>query len=125
MSPRHEKPVAALLPGGHDVTFAEIEVTLARLVRDGRRTRLECPILPAPFHLVGGVLDWDALAWKDRLSVLRMATPLRLARRSLQSGAARIAASPGETVENWLVRNGQTARLREMLWNPLVLAALR
>ncbi len=33
-------------------------------------------------------------------------------------------ASPGETVENWLIRNGQTARLREMLWDPLALAAL-
>jgi glucose-6-phosphate dehydrogenase assembly protein OpcA len=28
-----------LLPGGHDVPFAEIEVTLARLVRDGRRRK--------------------------------------------------------------------------------------
>ena len=34
------------------------------------------------------------------------------------------AASPGETVENWLIRNGQTPRLREMLWDPLALAAL-
>ena len=35
-----------------------------------------------------------------------------------------MAASPGETVENWLIRNGQTPRLREMLWDPLALAAL-
>jgi hypothetical protein len=34
------------------------------------------------------------------------------------------AASPGETVENWLIRNGQTARIREMLWDPLALASL-
>jgi hypothetical protein len=27
-------------------------------------------------------------------------------------------------VENWLVRNGQSVRLRELLWDPLVLAAL-
>jgi hypothetical protein len=32
--------------------------------------------------------------------------------------------SPGETVDGWLVRNGQTPRLREMLWEPLALAAL-
>ena len=30
---------SGLLPGGHDVTFAEIEVTLARLLRDGRRRK--------------------------------------------------------------------------------------
>jgi glucose-6-phosphate dehydrogenase assembly protein OpcA len=33
------KAASALLPGGRDVPFAEIEATLARLVRDGRRRR--------------------------------------------------------------------------------------
>jgi squalene-associated FAD-dependent desaturase len=92
--------------------------------RGGRRTRLECPSLPAPLHLIAGVFDWEALTWKDRISILRMRTPLRLARRELRPGARAIAASPGETVENWLIRNGQTSRLREMLWDPLALAAL-
>ena len=54
----------------------------------------------------------------------RHGAPLRLARRALQPGRRVKAASPGETVENWLIRNGQTARLREMLWDPLALAAL-
>ena len=53
-----------------------------------------------------------------------MAGPLRRARRELAPGARAIAASPGETVDAWLIRNGQTARLREMLWEPLALAAL-
>src|SRR5260370_17036002 len=30
----------------------------------------------------------------------------------------------GETVENWLIGNGHTARIRELLWDPLALAAL-
>ena len=64
------------------------------------------------------------LGWRDRAAILRMAAPLRLARRALEPGASAIAASPGETVENWLIRNGQTARLRELLWDPLALAAL-
>jgi hydroxysqualene dehydroxylase len=97
--------------------------------RGGRPSRLECPDLPSPFHLAAGVLDWNALEWRDRLSILRMAGPLRAARRELRprkpwSGPALIAASPDETVENWLIRNGQTPRLREMLWEPLALAAL-
>ena len=87
--------------------------------RAGRRSRLVCPPLPAPLHLLAGVMEWDALDWTDRLSVLRMATPLKLAR-----DPDRLAASPGETVESWLVRHGQTERLREMLWRPLALAAL-
>ena len=53
MSPRHEKPVAALLPGGRDVTFAEIEVTLARLVRDGRRKRGPARALTATVIVIG------------------------------------------------------------------------
>jgi hydroxysqualene dehydroxylase len=92
--------------------------------RRGRRSRLSCPALPAPWHLLAGVMEWDALDWSDRVSILRMATPLKVARRALRPGARRIAASPGETVEGWLVRNGQTARIRELLWNPLALAAL-
>lgn len=92
--------------------------------RRGVRSRLDLPTLPPPLHLIAGVFDWPALTWKDRLSVLRMRTPIRLARRALEPGSHAIAASPGETVENWLIRNGQTARLREMLWDPLALAAL-
>lgn len=100
------------------------QLSITMIDRDGRRSRLACPMLPSPLHLVGGVVEWEALSWGDRLSVLRMAKPLRVARRSLRPGATAIAASPGETVDAWLVRNGQTARIREMLWEPLALAAL-
>jgi hydroxysqualene dehydroxylase len=126
-----------VLTGAYVETFAFLDAIGARdhvrwqpglavtmVDRAGRRTRLECPNLPPPLHLVAGVLDWDALGWRDRLSVLRMATPLRNARRALQPGSTALAASPGETVTNWLIRNGQTARIREMLWDPLALAAL-
>jgi hydroxysqualene dehydroxylase len=100
------------------------QLGVTMIERSGRRSRLECPDLPPPFHLLAGVLDWDALRWRDRLSVLKMGAPLRLARRALTPGSREVAASPGETVENWLIRNGQTARVRELLWDPLALAAL-
>ncbi|MES1254505.1 MAG: hydroxysqualene dehydroxylase HpnE [Acidobacteriota bacterium] len=89
----------------------------------GVRTRLVCPPLPAPLHLLAGIIDWDGIGCRDKLAALRMATPLRLAQREAR-GEAVAAASPGETVDAWLVRNGQTARLRDMLWHPLALAAL-
>ena len=104
--------------------------------RQGRRSRLRLPPLPAPLNLVGGLFDWEALGWGDRLAALRLAGPIRIAQEGMRAEgkgqraegrgqkASRIAASPGETVEEWLIHNGQTARLREMLWEPLALAAL-
>jgi squalene-associated FAD-dependent desaturase len=100
------------------------QLAVTMVDRAGKRTRLSCPAsLPAPLHLFAGLLDWDALSWRDRAAVAGMATPLRNARRELAGSNVR-AASTDETVEQWLVRNGQTPRLREMLWDPLALAAL-
>lgn len=110
--------------GASDHVRIQPRLSVTMIDRAGRQSRLECPALPSPLHLLAGVVEWDALAWRDRLSVFGMARPLRLAQRELQPGSRRIAASPGETVDNWLIRNGQTARLREMLWEPLALAAL-
>jgi hydroxysqualene dehydroxylase len=110
--------------GATDRVRIQPQLAVTMIDSRGRRSRLTCPTLPAPLHLLAGVLEWDALAWPDRLSVIGMATSLRHARRALRPGSTRQAASPGETVENWLIRNGQTRRIREMLWHPLALAAL-
>jgi len=101
----------------------EPRLAVTMVDRAGRQSRLSCPSLPPPLHLIAGIFDWEALSWRDRLSVTGMATPLKNARRELHGSGIK-AASSGETVENWLVRNGQTARLRELLWDPLALAAL-
>src|SRR5436190_23487618 len=51
---------------------------------EGRRSVLRCPRWPAPLHLLGGVLGWDALPIREKLGALRLAGDLR--RRS--NGAA-------------------------------------
>ena len=91
------------------------------LDRELRRSRLRCPSLPSPLHLLAGVLGWDALSWRDRLSVLRMAAPLLRARAAIARGD--VDRSPG-TVSEWLSRYGQHGRVREWLWEPLAVAAL-
>jgi squalene-associated FAD-dependent desaturase len=98
--------------------LVRIEPTLAvtMIDRHGRTSRLRCPALPAPFHLLAGVMRWNALGWRDRIAVLRMARPIRAAQRRVEAG--------DRTVEQWLIDHGQTPRLRELLWDPLALAAL-
>ena len=81
----------------------------------GRRSRLVCPLLPPPLNLAAGVLRWQALGWRDRLSALRMGTTIRNLPRP---------ADKAESVRQWLVRNGQTDRVIEVLWEPLAVAAL-
>jgi hydroxysqualene dehydroxylase len=105
--------------GAADHVRQQPQLRVTTIDRRGRVSRLDCPNLPPPLHLLAGLMEWDALDWKDRIAALQMATPLKLARRK-----DRLAASPTETVESWLGRYGQTERLREMLWRPLVLAAL-
>ena len=48
MSAREAKMAKGLLPGGTDVPFAEIEVTLARLVRDAAAASAGPPGPPPP-----------------------------------------------------------------------------
>jgi hydroxysqualene dehydroxylase len=110
--------------GALDRVRVQPQLAVTMIDTRGRRSRLVCPALPSPLHLLAGVLEWDALSWRDRVSVLGMSTPIRVARRELASGSTLHAASAGETVEAFLIRNGQTPRIREMLWDPLALAAL-
>jgi squalene-associated FAD-dependent desaturase len=110
--------------GAADHVRLQPQLAVTMIDRAGQSSRLACPQLPSPLHLVAGVLEWEALSWRDRLSMAGMVRPLKNARRELAGDASAKAASPGETVEAWLVRNGQTPRICEMLWDPLALAAL-
>lgn len=78
--------------------------------RAGRASRLVCPRLPSPLHLLAGVMRWEALDWRDRLAVVRIHSAMRVAAAG--------------TVREWLIRHGQTPRLIELLWEPLAIAAL-
>jgi squalene-associated FAD-dependent desaturase len=98
-------------------------LSLTMIGPDGRPSVLRCPALPAPWHLVSGVLRWKALSLRDRLSALGLRGVIRQVRRD---GAAAVAARvpPHQTVSAWLDAAGQSAKLCEWLWHPLALAAL-
>jgi squalene-associated FAD-dependent desaturase len=110
--------------GADDNVRVQPSLAVPCLDRSGQRSVLRCPPLPAPLHLVGAVLDWDPLPWRDRLSLLRMVPPLIEARRELRR-IGRVSVTPAETtVSDWLRRHGQRSHLREWLWEPLAVAAL-
>ena len=117
-----------VLAGAYHETFAFLDVIGARdrvalqegldvafIDRDGRRSRLTCPNLPAPWHLAAGAMRWAGVGWRDRLA-------LRHVSAALKPGAA--PPPEHETVAAWLARLGQTPRMIEMLWEPLAVAAL-
>jgi len=87
---------------------------------NGVRSELTLPPLPAPFHLLAGVLAWNALTVRDRLSIVHVARSFKKAarERGWRSDDA------GGTVRQWLNHHRQSPRLQRLLWEPLALAAL-
>jgi zeta-carotene desaturase len=99
----------------------DVQKTLAIDVVDrrGHLSRLRCPPLPAPLHLLAGVMAWRAIGWHDRVAILQMREALAFARGKPGMPPHRM-----ETVRQWLERHQQTPRLIELLWEPLAVAAL-
>jgi squalene-associated FAD-dependent desaturase len=81
---------------------------------EGKLSSLVAGKLPAPFHLTGSFLKANYLTWLERLRVAY--------------GVACLASSkadrPGETVEAWLRRHGQTTRTIERYWGTVLVSAL-
>lgn len=80
----------------------------------GRSACLSAWPLPAPFHLLGALVGFSALSWKDRLAILRLGLALRAGKTPWA----------GETAAAWLVRYRQTAGAVRALWEPFCIAAL-
>ena len=92
--------------------------------RDNRLVKFQCPYLPPPLHLFGGVLEWESLPTHERWATLRMLGPLLRARRQKHRDWRVKTVAANETVRQWLIRHGQGPQIREFLWEPLALAAL-
>lgn len=96
-----------------------LEVTMAG--PDGRRARLACPALPAPLHLLAGLLRFEGVPAGARLHLARAGLAMaRAARRGEEAGAA----LEGVTVDAWLRTLGQPPEARRVFWDPLTLATL-
>src|SRR5262249_4933244 len=80
-------------------------LTIEIIDRGGHRSRLACPALPAPLHLVAGAMRWNAISWRDRLALRGLRRVI--GRRASSGSSARIGS---ETVREWLHRHRQTPR---------------
>jgi squalene-associated FAD-dependent desaturase len=107
---------------GHLAPLAP-RLALSMVGEDARRFDLSCPDVPPPWHVMLGLARWRALSLADRLGAVRVG---RLIARSRRVGVAVVAEEvPGElTVDQWLSAWGQSRRICDWLWHPLVLAAL-
>ena len=99
--------------GASDRVRWQSGLTVRMIDRRGHESVLALPALPSPLHLLAGVLAWDALSWRERISVLRIG-----------SARGNVALTSPLTVRQWLKQHGQADRLCELFWEPLALAAL-
>ncbi|HEY0267616.1 MAG TPA: hydroxysqualene dehydroxylase HpnE [Methyloradius sp.] len=74
-----------------------------------------CPALPAPLHILAGLLRAKGLSWGERFAAIRFMAWMRLSNFTLLHD---------ETLQSLFARKSQPARLVQLLWEPLCLAAL-
>lgn len=77
--------------------------------------RLDAARLPAPWHLIAGLLRAQGMSRAERTAMVGLMTRLRFARWHVRTG---------ETVAGLLARMRQPATLIDRLWGPLALGAL-
>jgi squalene-associated FAD-dependent desaturase len=92
-------------------------LSLQFLEKDGRRTQLHAASLPAPWHLLAGVLRSRSFSLHEKFEVLRLG-------RRLDSAGAPGDAAGNQSVEAWLSRHGQSESLRRNFWDLLCIAAM-
>jgi hydroxysqualene dehydroxylase len=126
-----------LLIGGYHETFAFLrrigtseavrlqpQLAVDFIDRNGERSRLQSLALPSPLHLLGGIATWPALTWRDRVASVKIGVALRAAARVFRDATPGAGAQYPSTVREWLIREGQTDRLIDLLWEPLAVATL-
>ena len=74
-----------------------------------------CPLLPAPLHILAGLLQAHGLTWQERWSAVRFMVWMRLSGFRLKQD---------ESLASLLARQNQPEKLTEYLWQPICLAAL-
>ncbi len=84
----------------------------------GKQYRLRCPPLPAPFHLLVGLLRLQTLSFKEKCSMIKMMRKVsKLQEREMET-------LDQITCHEWLTLSNQTEESIKNFWTPLILATI-
>src|SRR3972149_323216 len=83
---------------------------------NGTVYRLNCLPLPAPFHILSGILRFKAISLAERIRMLNMAKGVLFGNTSNSSHDL--------TITEWLKMLGQGKKARETLWDIITLATM-
>lgn len=78
-------------------------------------TSFDCPPLPAPLHVLAGLVRMKGLGARDKLRALNVGRAIKGNGKS---------SADGLTVDQWLDRLGQSSNIKTRFWNPMVIATL-
>jgi hydroxysqualene dehydroxylase len=84
---------------------------------DGGLTSVNCPRLPAPWHLLAGVLRSGSFTAGEKMEVLSFGRAIG-SQRAGDNGADKL------SVAEWLERRGQSKSLRRDFWDLICIAAM-
>lgn len=79
---------------------------------------LHCPSLPAPLHLLAGLMSLSTLSLLDRLKLLRVGMELRKDPKRIEPEIAAL------TVHQWLDMLGQSEENKKYLWDIIAIGSL-
>ncbi|OAM52969.1 hypothetical protein A7981_05935 [Methylovorus sp. MM2] len=110
----YQETLSLLKQAGVDIDQKLVRLPL-KLRMHGEFELTAPSFLPAPLHILFGLLSATGLSWKDRFSALRIMTWMRLSGFKI---------SQDMPLERYLIQHKQSPRLVRLLWEPLCLAAL-
>ena len=84
---------------------------------DGTVDRLAVGRLPAPLHLLGSMLRFKGLTWRDKLAIARAVAPVR------RMTDPQLRAANAESFATWLHRHRQSDGAIERFWQPAIVSA--
>ena len=102
--------------GASDKLCFQKNLSVDFLDTTGNTYRLGCLPLPAPFHILSGILRFKALSLSERIRMLNMAKGVLFGNATTSSNDL--------TVIEWLKRLGQGEKARETLWDIITLATM-